>query len=159
MTRLDANFIPNLNDGISSERAVFRGNNYRITVLSERLLRLEYNPNGHFSDNLTTLVANRNFSVPAFKVEQDDKYLMITTNYFMLQYIKNKSFVGPKFAPDNNLRVTLLNTDKSWFYGQAEARNFKGGASSLDDFNGSVKLDKGLYSTDGFVMLDDSNNS
>ena len=42
MTRLDANFIPNLNDGISSERAVFRGNNYRITVLSERLLRLEY---------------------------------------------------------------------------------------------------------------------
>lgn len=158
MTRLDANFIPNLNDGISSERAVFRGNNYRITVLSERLLRLEYNPNGHFSDNLTTLVANRNFSVPAFKVEQDDKYLMITTNYFMLQYIKNKSFVGPKFAPDNNLRVTLLNTDKSWFYGQAEARNFKGGASSLDDFNGSVKLDKGLYSTDGFVMIDDSNN-
>ena len=69
MTRLDANFIPNLNDGISSERAVFRGNNYRITVLSERLLRLEYNPNGHFSDNLTTLVANRNFSVPAFKVD------------------------------------------------------------------------------------------
>lgn len=158
MTRLDANFIPNLNDGISSERAVFRGNNYRITVLSERLLRLEYNPNGHFSDNLTTLVANRNFSVPPFKVEQDDKYLMITTNYFMLQYIKNKSFVGPKFAPDNNLRVSLLNTDKSWFYGQAEARNFKGGASSLDDFNGSVKLDKGLYSTDGFVMIDDSNN-
>lgn len=158
MTRLDANFIPNLNDGISSERVVFRGSNYRITVLSERLLRLEYNPNGHFSDNLTTLVANRNFSVPAFKVEQDDKYLMITTNYFMLQYIKNKSFVGPKFAPDNNLRVTLLNTDKSWFYGQAEARNFKGGASSLDNFNGSVKLDKGLYSTDGFVMIDDSNN-
>lgn len=155
---LDACYIPDLSKSITSSQAVFRGENYRISVLSDRLIRMEFSLDGHFSDNLTTLVKNRKFSVPTFKVEQDEKYLVITTSYFTFQYLKNKPFVGPKFSPDNNLRVTLNGTDKTWFYGQAEARNFKGGAISLDDYKGSISLDKGLYSTDGFVMLDDSNN-
>mgnify|MGYP004517062815 FL=1 len=142
----------------SQERAVFQGANYRISVLSERLIRLEYNPNGRFSDNLSLLVKNRNFDVPPFKVEQDEKYLVITTNYFNLQYIKNKPFLGPKFAPDNNLKVSLAATDKVWYYGQPEVRNFRGGAISLDNYTGKISLDKGLYSTDGFVCLDDSYN-
>lgn len=158
MASFEQIFAPDKSKTVANERAVFRGNNYRITILSERLVRLEYSINGQFSDELTTLVKNRNFSVPQFKVEQDQNYLVITTNYFMLQYVKNKPFLGPKFAPDSNLKVVLLNSDKLWFYGQAEARNFKGGAISLDDYQGRVMLDKGLYSTDGFVMLDDSGN-
>ena len=158
MASFDAHFAPDLTKSEANERAVFRGQNYRITVLSERLVRLEYSVDGHFSDDLTTLVKNRKFSVPQFKVEQDQTYLVITTSYFMLQYLKNKPFLGPKFAPDSNLKVVLLNTDKMWFYGQAEARNFKGGAISLDDYKGRVRLDKGLYSTDGFVSIDDSGN-
>jgi len=138
--------------------SIFKGSNYRITVLSERLIRLEYSKEGNFCDNLTLLVKNRNFKTPNFKVEQDSKYIVITTKYFMLQYLKNKPFIGPKFAPDSNLKVSLLNTDKSWFYGHVEARNFKGGAFSLDNYEGKVALEKGLYSTDGFVSLDDSNN-
>ena len=147
-----------MNKNITNPQVVFKGDNYRISILSERLVRLEYSIDGKFSDAPTILVKNRNFSVPEFKVEQDDKYLVINTKYFMLQYIKNKPFVGPKFAPDSNLKVSLLNTDKVWFYGQAEARNFKGGAISLDNYTGKVNLDKGLYSTDGFVSIDDSNN-
>ncbi len=155
---LDECFIPDLTKTNACEQAVFRGANYRISVLSERLVRLEYSANGSFSDNLTTLVTNRSFKVPTFKVEQDEKYLVISTNYFNLQYLKNKPFIGPKFAPDNNLRVVLNGTDKVWFYGQAEARNFKGGAVSLDNYDGKISLEKGLYSTDGFVSVDDSNN-
>lgn len=158
MASFPAQFVPDISLATSKKEAVFQGANYRISVLSERLVRLEYSVNGQFGDNLTTLVKNRNFNVPIFKVEQDDKYIVINTRYFMLQYIKNKPFIGPKFAPDSNLKVTLNNTDKVWFYGQAEARNFKGGAISLDNYKGSVNLDKGLYSTDGFVLIDDSNN-
>ena len=158
MAKLDTCFIPDFSKSISNEQVVFRGTNYRISVLSERLIRMEYSVDGHFSDNLTTLVANRNFKVPMFKVQQDDKYIVITTNYFTFQYLKNKPFVGPRFAPDNNLRVTLNNTDKVWYYGQVEARNFKGGSVSLDNYKGKINLDKGLYSTDGFVSIDDSNN-
>ena len=158
MASFDNHFAPDLTKATAKEQVVFQGTNYRITVLSERLVRLEYSVDGHFSDNLTTLVKNRNFTVPQFKVEQDQNYLVITTNYFMLQYMKNKPFLGPKFAPDSYLKVALVNTDKVWFYGQAEARNFKGGAISLDNYHGKISLDKGLYSTDGFVSLDDSGN-
>ena len=148
----------NTNNLVTNPEAVFKGDNYRISVLSERLVRLEYSVDGKFSDAATTLVQNRNFNVPEFKVEQDNNYLSITTKYFSLQYLKNKKFIGPKFAPDSNLKVSLINTDKAWFYGQAEARNFKGGAISLDNYSGKINLDKGLYSTDGFVSIDDSNN-
>ena len=83
----------------------------RITVLSERLLRLEYHQNGIFFDDLTEQVINRNFDVPEFQVSQDEKFLEIKTKYFHLQYIKEKPFQGTKVAPDANLQVTLFNTD------------------------------------------------
>ena len=143
--------------GKSKPAAVKVGNFYRITILTERLVRLEYSKSGQFNDNLTDLVVNRNFEVPRFKVEEDEKYLVVTTSYFSLQYIKDYPFKGPSFAPDTNLKIKLLNTDKIWYYGHPEARNFLGSAVSLDDFNGKKELKKGLYSTDGFVSIEDKN--
>ena len=142
----------------SNSKAVYSGANYRITVLSERLLRLEYDVNGKFNDNATMLVKNRNFKLPQFKVTQDDKYLVIATKYFTMQYAKEKPFKGPNFAPDTNLKVRLINTDKVWYYGHPEARNFKGSAFSIEDKNELTKLSNGLYSTDGFASLDDSSS-
>ena len=50
--------------GLSQEKAVIKGNFYRITVLSERLLRLEYSKHGVFNDNVTDFALNRRFPVP-----------------------------------------------------------------------------------------------
>jgi len=66
----------------ANENTVFKGKHYRITVLTERLLRLEYSKDGIFEDRPTELVLNRLFSEPRFQVKEDDKYLEITTNYF-----------------------------------------------------------------------------
>lgn len=159
MASIGKQYAPNEENCFSNTSVVFKGQNYRITVLTERLLRLEYSFEGVFKDNQTILVKNRNFDVPIFKVEQDEKYLVIKTKYFMLQYLKEKSFLGPKFAPDSNLKVMLNNTDKMWYYSHPEARNFKTTGISLDDFTqNKYKLVKGLYSTDGFVTIDDSTN-
>ena len=155
MASFGKHFAVSLKNGLSSEEAVKKGNFYRITILTERLIRLEYSKKGFFNDYQTDFAKNRNFEVPKFKLQEDDKYLVITTKYFSLQYFKEKPFRGPSFAPDSNLRVKLLNTDKIWYYGHPEARNFLGTTNSLDDFNGNVKLDKGLYSTDGFVSIRD----
>lgn len=141
---------------VSKEEAIFKGQKYRITVLSDLLIRLEYAEDGKFLDRPTELVVNRNFDVPQMEVQEDEKYLVITTKYFKLQYVKEKPFIGSKVAPDSNLKVILNGTDKFWYYNHPEARNFKGSAVSLDDSEGNVKLEKGLYSTDGFASLDDS---
>lgn len=143
---------------LSNSKAIFSGVNYRITILSERLIRFEYSLNANFNDNPTLLVKNRKFTLPKMKVDQDSKYLVITTKYFIMQYAKEKPFKGPNFAPDSNLKVKLANTDKIWYYSHPEARNFKGSAMSIEFEGEKTKLDNGLYSTDGFATLDDSLN-
>ncbi len=159
MASISEAFIPDIKMAISNSQSVFSGNNYRITILSERLIRLEFNLTGQFCNGPTIMVKKRNFPVPSFKVEQDEKYIVITTKYFTLQYMKNKPFLGPKYAPDTYLKVYLNNTDKVWYYGHPEARNFKASGFSLDDFvNSKSKFINGLYSTDGFATLDDSDN-
>lgn len=144
----------NYDDAISLDAAIIRGVNYRITILSDILVRIEYNANGKFEDRPTELVKFRKFDVPKFIKKEDDNYLVITTNYFKLEYQKGKPFYGTKMNPSANFKISLNNTDKVWFFGAAEARNFKGTSSSLD--GSSASFSKGLYSTDGFVSLDDS---
>ncbi len=148
--------LKNYNQSISSKEAIFKGKNYRITILSEVLIRLEFSPTGEFEDRPTELVSFRNFTVPRFSKKEDERFLTITTKYFKLEYEKDKPFYGTKLAPDQYLKVTLNNTDKFWYFNSPEARNFKGTTYSLDNELGHAKYQNGLYSTDGFVSIDDS---
>ena len=158
MASLDSHFQINMDNLMGNSKVTFKGVNYRITVLSDRLIRFEYSLEGEFYDGATEIVRNRNFTPPKIKVDQDEKYIVITTKYFMMQYEKEKPYKGPSFAPDTNLKVKLVNTDKMWYYSHPEARNFKGSAFSIEDFGSETTLSNGLYSTDGFAMLDDSNS-
>ena len=127
---------------------IFQGKNYRFTLLSERLIRIEYRESGIFHDQPTELVRNRNFSKPEFTVKQDKNYLELTTSYFKLFYAK-----GHKINNSKNFHVEVLNTDRTWHYNHVEAKNY--GAPVLIE-NGKIINTKSLYSLDGFVSIDDS---
>lgn len=142
----------------ADSKNIIKGNTYRITVLSERLIRLEYNKNGIFEDHKTSLVVNRNFPKVNFFRDTIDTMLQIKTSYFTLTYVMDKPIAPSKIMATSNLKISLNGTDKEWYPGHVEARNFGGLNYSLDDFNNKLKLDKGLYSTDGFVSIDDSNS-
>ena len=156
MASLGKHFETNLDNLKALSKYTFKGVNYRITVLSDRLIRFEYSLDGTFYDGATEIVHNRKFPEPNIKIEQDQNYLVITSKYFIMQYAKEKPFKGPSFAPDSNLKVKLVNTDKIWYPNHPEARNFKGSAFSIEDFLDKTVLSNGLYSTDGFALLDDS---
>ncbi len=149
-------FKLNYQNGVANDKAIFKGTKYRITILTERLVRLEYSENGVFFDGLTERVINRKFPLPVFTVQEDTKFLEISTKYFRLSYVKEKPFSASVVAPDANFKVALLNTDKEWYFNHPEARNFKAPSISLDEDSTKPKLVKGLYSTDGFVSIDDS---
>lgn len=151
-------FGMNYSDAISKNDAIFKGTKYRITILSEILIRLEYSESGQFEDRPTELAKFRNFEVPRFLVTEVDKHLTVKTSYFELNYEKDKPFTGTKFSPDQFLKVKLLDTNREWFFTQAEARNYRSTTVSLDNATSMPKLEKGLYSTDGFVSLDDANS-
>jgi alpha-glucosidase (family GH31 glycosyl hydrolase) len=144
--------------GKAQEKAIFKGKYYRITILTDRLVRFEYNKNGYFEDRPTQLVLNRFFSVPLISLREDQFYLELTTKYFKIEYSKEKNFAGNKLIPGGNLRVTLLNTtsEKIWYVNHPEIRNYGSSNVSTEELENKIKSDKGLYSGDGFVSIDDS---
>lgn len=145
----------------SDSKCVFQGPKYRISVISERCIRLEYSANNQFVDNPTQLIKRRNLGVPDFSVQQNNYQLQITTKYFVLNYIKGQPFNGGPVDPSKNLKITLQSREKDrqkdWYYGHPEARNMGGNIVSVD-FNVSKELQKGLFSLDGFASIDDSNS-
>lgn len=143
----------------SDNKAVIQGSKFRISLISERIVRLEYSPDGKFNDRPTQLVRRRNIGLPDFSVRQDTNLVEITTKYFILTYVKERPFAGPAVDPMRNLKITLQSRDrdrnKDWYVGHAEARNMLGNMVGVD-VNIPKQLQKGLYSLDGFASIDDS---
>ena len=152
MASLCSYFVKNRRDLIPVSKDIIKGEKYRFSVLSPRLIRIEYNNNGNFEDRATSLVVKRNFEETTFSLNQTDLSLTIMTEYFTLNYVKNGEI------NNRNLRVNVNGTDREWFPGNKEVRNVGSINYSLDYLDKDLKFDKGLYSFDGFVVLDDSNN-
>ena len=61
MSDLSNHFKVDVSIGVPNPKCVFKGKKYRITVLSDVLLRLEYNEEGIFNDYPTLFAINRKF--------------------------------------------------------------------------------------------------
>lgn len=150
--------VVSTSDLLAKNENVVLGQTFRISVLTERLIRLEYNPNGIFNDLESTLVKFRNFPKVDFTKQEDGRYLVIRTKYFTLSYTKEKPFDAGKLMPMANLKVELTGTDRSWYYNHPEIKNYKGNFIASDGSEDDSKPRNGLYSIDGFASLDDSNS-
>ena len=74
--------------GRHREGATVQGDKWRITVLTEELLRLEYSEDGSFEDHPTQRVINRDFPVPGFQVREGEEELQVITPKVHLTYDK-----------------------------------------------------------------------
>ena len=152
MTKLASYFAKEKKYLIPDNKYIIKGNTYRFSVLTPRLIRIEYNKDGLFEDRATSLVVNRTFSHSNFNITSDELSLTITTEYFTLKYIKEKPISS------KNIKVTVNGTDKEWTPGHQDFRNFGSIGYSLDGLDNKLKLSNGLYSLDGFTLIDDSKN-
>lgn len=137
------------------ERAAVAGKNYRFTVLTPWLLRLEYSGDGVFEDRPSQCVLNRNFPVPDFQVIEREDSLKIVTEGVQLFYDKKP------FSPNGlsvQVRGNLSAYHSIWHFGE-EATDLLGTARTLDEADGAVKLEHGLISRNGYSVLDDSASS
>ena len=158
MNTVGSYFVTNSKDATCKKENIVLGKKYRISILTDRLVRLEYSENGIFEDRPTSRVIFRNFDKVNYTTSTSETLIQITTSYLTINYVMEKSFEGSKITPGNTLKITLNNTDRSWYYHHPEARNFGTINYSLDDYKGKLKLSKGLYSTDGFAYIDDSDS-
>ncbi|MFT3889345.1 MAG: glycoside hydrolase family 31 protein [Arachnia sp.] len=143
--------------------AVVQGDTYRFTILSPRLIRMEWHEQGAFVDEQTQLVVSRDFPVPDFTVTHlDDGGLEILTDCLQLRYD------GAEFS-DAGLTVTLLTGASdphyaTWRYGYSYPQqppfrgNLLGTARTLDEVDGVTELEFGVLATFGFAAVDDSDS-
>lgn len=143
---------------VADPKAVVRGKQYRFTVLTDRLIRMEWSEHGNFEDRATKLVMCREFPVPKFEVRETENSLEIITDALHLYYDKKP------FSPGGlTIRVKGLITHKldRWFFSMEQPKmwevnsNLGGTCRTLDNVDGECELDKGLIDRVGFTTLDD----
>ena len=134
---------------LADEAATVRCGEARFTVLTPRLLRMEWSADGRFEDRATLTFVNRRLNVPAFKVERKGKGCVIDTGALKLEY------AGGRFSA-----ATLKIGD--WCFGKSDDGNLLGTTRTLDGV-GSLgdlmpQMGKGIVSRDGWAVIDDSTN-
>ena len=139
------------------ESAILQGDHWRIGILTESLVRLEWSDSGEFEDNLTQMVVNRDLGVePRFTVTHRNGLLIVDTPALYLTYD------GKPFSKEG-LSIVVKGVSDSqfntWHYGDAPRRNLKGTARTLDEADGEIPLDDGILSRDGWAVIDDSRSN
>ncbi len=138
-------------DPIAQKTAVVEIENVRITVLTSRLLRLEFSPNGTFEDRPSQAFWVRNLPVPAFESEVENRCLTLVTSHLQLEYT-----VSPVGFTAETLSVTLKESGETWQFGSEDTLNLLGTARTLDDVDGALTLEEGLLSRSGYAVYDDT---
>lgn len=122
----------------------YTSKNVRLTVITDRLLRLEVNKNRDFVDKPTQKVWYRSFDNPKVIFSERDGEIVVRTTKAIFHFNTKKCVLSS---------VTMKN-GKS--VSDFKKGNLKGTARTLDMTKGSTPLDEGLVSTEGVAVLDDS---
>lgn len=130
------------------------GENFRISVISSRIIRMEYDENNNFTDDATQVILQRNLGDVVYEVTETDSSLTIITDHLIVEYNKQKFSksglsIRQRTAPDQH---------SIWRYSVADARNLRSTIRTLDDIDGAVELQPGLNSRNGYGIIDDSDS-
>lgn len=133
--------------------AVISGPSVRFTVLTSRLLRLEYSPTEQYEDQPSQTFWYRRQPVPQFQVRQSAELIEIETEYLRLRYLPTER----GFTPES-LTITQKALDITWSYGDSiwRSHNLRGTTRTVDAVNGPAELQPGLMARNGWAVVDDS---
>ena len=158
MIKLDAHLIAHTTPSTPDALTV-KGDGFRISVLTDRLFRIETDPAGRFNDSATQIVWNRNFSSAPYNVAVTDKSVTVTTDKASILYdkvTKRAEYVifndGRKVKCDNkgNMKGTARTLDMSCGRFQ-----FLPGTIGKKFWQAYVVMDDGIVSKTGVALLKD----
>lgn len=134
------------------EENILQGANYRITLLTERLIRFEYHPENKFEDRASQKVWFRDLGPVSYTKETNGATTIIQTDALIISFKE-----GPGFMED--LAVTMKMPvpffDATWTPDHP-GYNLRGTARTLDQADGALELEDGVLSQGGFAVMDDS---
>jgi len=126
----------------------------RFTVLTPRLLRLEWSATGAFEERGTYAFPTRYTPTPPrFTARVDGGVLTIDTGMLALRYTQDSG----KFTADNlSITFDLNGKPQTWTPGMPNPFNLCGTRRTLDQCEGDAALEEGLLSRAGWALFDDS---
>jgi len=148
-TIMEPHNLPNWHP-IANPQSVVQVDQARFTILTERLIRLEYDPDESFDDRPSQIIWNRELPVIKFSKRINNGILIIETDYLLLQYEIGRQF-KPRF-----LSILLKEMGITWQFGDKNQLNLKGTFRTLDEADGKIDLEDGLISLSGWSIVDDS---
>ncbi len=145
-------------DPVADSSAVVIQGNARFTVLTDRLVRMEWADDGIFEDRASLAIINRRLPVPSYTVNSSNGVLTLRTDRITLVYKGNEPF------NEDNLRVSfkLNGRMQEWYPGKKDTGNLLGTSRTLDKCKGAGQLaegdpmEPGILSRDGWAIVDES---
>jgi alpha-glucosidase len=128
----------------------------RFSILTTRLLRLEWSETGGFEERGTFAFPNRySDPAPTFSSSISDEILTIDTGELVLRYRVNSG----RFEADNlQISFQLNGQTHTWTPATPNPLNLWGTTRTLDTAAGDVNLSEGLVSRSGWAVFDDTNS-
>ena len=132
---------------------IVRAGSARFTILTQRLIRMEWSEMGAFEDRGTFAFPTRRADPPAFEVDESGDALAIDTGPLQLRYLRDSG----RFNSTNlSVSVAVDNESVRWTPGVRDSLNLRGTRRTVDGCAGDAALEPGILSRSGWALHDDS---
>ncbi|MCG8406392.1 MAG: glycoside hydrolase family 31 protein [Phycisphaerales bacterium] len=152
---LAADAAGNRPDPKADPKAVVVFDKARFTILTPRLIRVEWSPSGQFEDRASHAFVNRRLAVPAYDKSVGENTLMLKTDRITVRYEND----GKPFGKGNFKVSVRVGPGETYWNGAPpfeQRMNLGGTTRTLDGISGASDLEPGLLTRDGWSFIDDS---
>ena len=147
-------------DPVAQSEAMVVSGNMRFTVLTTRMVRIQWSATRKFEDRATFAIVNRNLPVPSFTTETEGGYLYLRTPDLTLRYLLGSTPRTSDNSPRNLCITFLMNgQEQTWYPGKDDQQNLMGTTRTLDRVIGDTHrgdLEQGILSRAGWAVIDES---
>ena len=161
-----------LSGGLNAQDNIaYQDGEVRFTVITDGVIRLEWQPEGKFTDEPSFVASERDYPEAAFKVRNTRNNIRIETSKMVLEYRKGSG----RFTAGNLTITSTENISPSfiWHPGTEQKDNLKGTIRTLDWMEGDHhveslnpelklgekrELEDGILARDGWTLIDESSN-
>ena len=144
---------PRSGNPVADPKAVVTAGDARFTVLTSRLIRMEWAADSSFEERPSLVFLNRRLPVPEFTSTMEGGWLLVQTADLAVRYKRGTG----RFSENNlEIRFSVAGTPNSWHPGMKDSANLGGTIRTLDGVQGPTDLQPGLLSRAGWVVVDDT---
>ena len=151
-----------------NKNVVYQDSQVRMTLVTDGVIRLEWEPDGKFTDLPSFVASERVYPDVECKVRNRGGKVEITTSRMIVSYLKGSG----KFNAAN-LQIKAADGMFAWKPGMKQVANLKGTFRTLDGLDGDLQtqewvkdskkgeirpFEDGVIARDGWTLIDESSN-